>query len=73
MTPLEELFSKDADYASIFKSRPNIAMSPTDSPAPEISPSMNALVSSVVDDDGDGHWRALVAYISILISLCASE
>ncbi|KAL8817689.1 MAG: hypothetical protein Q9191_008097 [Dirinaria sp. TL-2023a] len=31
-TPPEQLFSGDADYASIFKSRPRIAMSPTPSP-----------------------------------------
>ena len=33
-TPPEKLFSGDADYASIFKSRPKIAMSPTPSPMP---------------------------------------
>ena len=33
-TPPEQLFSGDADYASIFKSRPRIAMSPTTSPVP---------------------------------------
>ncbi|KAF2455072.1 HAUS augmin-like complex subunit 6 N-terminus-domain-containing protein [Lineolata rhizophorae] len=32
-TPKERLFSEDADYASVFKSRPRIAMSPTFSPA----------------------------------------
>jgi hypothetical protein len=30
--PREELFSKEADYASVFKSRPKIALSPTFSP-----------------------------------------
>lgn len=54
MTPPEQLFSKDADYASVFKSRPKIAMSPTNSPAPEDSPSsMNASVCSTGDDDHD--------------------
>lgn len=32
-TPHDELFSEDADYASVFKSRPRIAMSPSFSPA----------------------------------------
>ncbi|KAI9865099.1 MAG: hypothetical protein M1813_002418 [Trichoglossum hirsutum] len=31
--PREELFSQEADYASVFKSRPKIALSPTFSPA----------------------------------------
>ena len=54
MTPPEQLFSKDADYASVFKSRPRIAMSPTNSPAPEDSPSsMNASVCSIGDVDHD--------------------
>ena len=59
MTPPEQLFSKDADYASVFKSRPKIAMSPTNSPAPEDSPSsMNTLVRSIGDDDPDSHWES---------------
>lgn len=32
-TPREELFSEDADYASVFKSRPRVANSPLFSPA----------------------------------------
>ncbi|EDN10713.1 predicted protein [Histoplasma mississippiense (nom. inval.)] len=37
-TPKEELFSQDADYASVFKSRPRIAMSPVNSPAVHMLP-----------------------------------
>ena len=32
LTPPEELFSQEADYASVFKSRPKIGLSPTISP-----------------------------------------
>jgi hypothetical protein len=32
-TPRDELFSEEADYASVFKSRPRIALSPSFSPA----------------------------------------
>ena len=32
MTPPEKLFTQEADYASVFKSRPKIALSPTVSP-----------------------------------------
>jgi hypothetical protein len=32
-TPKEELFSQDADYASVFKSRPRVALSPDPSPS----------------------------------------
>ncbi|EER45615.1 conserved hypothetical protein [Histoplasma capsulatum H143] len=37
-TPKEELFSQDADYASVFKSRPRVAMSPVNSPAVHMLP-----------------------------------
>ena len=55
-TPPEKLFSDDADYASVFKSRPKIAMSPTGSPALEASPDTNALIDSIRDQDHADHW-----------------
>lgn len=36
-TPRDELFEDQADYASVFKSRPRIALSPTTSPAVHVS------------------------------------
>ena len=36
LTPPEELFSPGAGYDSVFKSRPKIAMSPTETPEPEL-------------------------------------
>ena len=58
MTPPEKLFSGDADYASVFKSRPKIAMSPTGSPAPKNSPGMNALLDSIERSDHAEHWES---------------
>ncbi|KAL2370483.1 hypothetical protein BDBG_00674 [Blastomyces gilchristii SLH14081] len=49
LTPKEELFSQDADYASVFKSRPRVAMSPVNSPAVHILP----LDDRDMDGDGD--------------------
>ncbi|OJD17446.1 hypothetical protein AJ78_02471 [Emergomyces pasteurianus Ep9510] len=46
-TPKEELFSQDADYASVFKSRPRVAMSPV------ISPSVHMLPMDDSDMDAD--------------------
>lgn len=40
-TPQDKLFEEDADYASVFKSRPRIALSPISSPAVHFSPSMD--------------------------------
>ncbi|PWY66043.1 hypothetical protein BO94DRAFT_570295 [Aspergillus sclerotioniger CBS 115572] len=37
-TPHDELFKEEADYASVFKSRPRVAHSPIASPAVHISP-----------------------------------
>ncbi|KKK19096.1 hypothetical protein ARAM_006626 [Aspergillus rambellii] len=37
-TPRDELFDEQADYASVFKSRPRIALSPVTSPAVHVSP-----------------------------------
>lgn len=50
-TPPEKLFNDDVEYASVFKSRPRIAMSPTPSPLPGEGPSM--------DDDTSGAARRL--------------
>jgi hypothetical protein len=44
-TPKDKLFEEDADYASVFKSRPRVAHSPISSPAVHISPSVD-------EDDG---------------------
>lgn len=57
-TPPEKLFSGDAGYASVFKSRPKIAMSPTGSPAPKDSPGMNALLDSIEKTDQAEHWES---------------
>lgn len=40
-TPQDKLFEEDADYASVFKSRPRIALSPVSSPAVHFSPSLD--------------------------------
>lgn len=40
-TPQDKLFEEDADYASVFKSRPRIAQSPVSSPAVHVSPSFD--------------------------------
>jgi hypothetical protein len=40
-TPQDKLFEEDADYASVFKSRPRVAHSPISSPAVHFSPSMD--------------------------------
>lgn len=47
-TPRDELFDDNADYASVFKSRPRVANSPTISPAVHVSP-----VEFDMDDGGD--------------------
>ncbi|CAG8219855.1 unnamed protein product [Penicillium salamii] len=38
-TPQDQLFEEDAEYASVFKSRPRVALSPISSPAVHVSPS----------------------------------
>ena len=48
VTPRESLFSPDAEYDSVFKPRPKVAMSPVGSPALVAVGAVNALV------DGDG-------------------
>ncbi|KAL2838481.1 HAUS augmin-like complex subunit 6 N-terminus-domain-containing protein [Aspergillus pseudodeflectus] len=48
-TPRDELFEEEADYASVFKSRPRIALSPVTSPAVHVSPIGNFDLSGDVD------------------------
>lgn len=55
-TPREELFDQDAEYASVFKARPKIALSPVVSPA-----LVDSKRSSVMNDlllDGRGGLEA---------------
>jgi hypothetical protein len=40
-TPQDKLFEEDAEYASVFKSRPRVALSPISSPAVHFSPSLD--------------------------------
>ncbi|KAJ5407815.1 hypothetical protein N7509_001698 [Penicillium cosmopolitanum] len=51
--PQDQLFQEDADYASVFKSRPRIALSPVSSPAVHVSPSFDEdeEFDLVYDDD----------------------
>ncbi|KAH8691579.1 HAUS augmin-like complex subunit 6 N-terminus-domain-containing protein [Talaromyces proteolyticus] len=57
-TPRDDLFSEDADYASVFKSRPRIAQSPLMSPAVHVGLDTNEGVyeedESVIDLAADG-------------------
>ncbi|KAI9720193.1 MAG: hypothetical protein M1812_003011 [Candelaria pacifica] len=54
VTPKEDLFSQEADYASIFKSRPKIALSPTFSPTSEVGlPALDSLLDSVDENGND--------------------
>jgi hypothetical protein len=55
-TPTEKLFSEDAEYTSVFKSRPKIALSPVWSPdSPDTPPPLDQSLDS--DDDGqDEVW-----------------
>lgn len=50
-TPQDQLFEEDAEYASVFKSRPRVALSPISSPAVHVSPSYEE--ESFVLDEGD--------------------
>jgi hypothetical protein len=57
-TPTERLFSDDAEYTSVFKSRPRVALSPVWSP--DGPPSFTGLDGSVdldLDDEGDSTGR----------------
>ena len=50
-TPPEQLFSQEADYASIFKSRPKIALSPTVSPELREVDIMDDINEGIGDED----------------------
>jgi hypothetical protein len=52
-TPQDKLFEEDAEYASVFKSRPRVALSPISSPAVHISPSLGEEEFELDDDYGD--------------------
>jgi len=53
-TPQDKLFEEDAEYASVFKSRPRVALSPISSPAVHVSPSLGEEEFEL--DDFDGEW-----------------
>ncbi|GLA46256.1 hypothetical protein AnigIFM63604_009049 [Aspergillus niger] len=53
-TPRDELFDEEADYASVFKSRPRVAHSPVASPAVHISPIGDFDLSPDEEIDLDG-------------------
>lgn len=50
-TPRDELFEEEADYASVFRSRPRIAQSPVSSPAVHVSPLSDFDLSGVDHDE----------------------
>lgn len=52
-TPQDKLFEEDADYASVFKSRPRVAQSPISSPAVHFSPSLDEEGEFELDDAAD--------------------
>lgn len=49
-TPQDKLFEEDVDYASVFKSRPRVALSPISSPAVHVSPSWEEDEDFELDD-----------------------
>jgi hypothetical protein len=54
-TPTEKLFSEDAEYSSVFKSRPKIALSPVWSPdSPSHGMGMARLDEGIESDGDDG-------------------
>lgn len=53
-TPQDDLFKEEADYASVFKSRPRVAQSPVNSPAVHFSPIDDF---DLVGDDDDDYER----------------
>lgn len=52
MTPPEALFAQDVNYASVFKSRPKIATSPTPSPMPNGHNELDNIMESQVEEEG---------------------
>ncbi|KAL4957448.1 HAUS augmin-like complex subunit 6 N-terminus-domain-containing protein [Aspergillus filifer] len=61
-TPRDDLFEDQADYASVFKSRPRIALSPVASPAVHVSPIGNFDLNGGLD--GDMHDGEDLEYIA---------
>ncbi|KAL5332800.1 HAUS augmin-like complex subunit 6 N-terminus-domain-containing protein [Aspergillus crustosus] len=58
-TPRDELFEDQADYASVFKSRPRIALSPVTSPAVHVNPIRDFDLSAPVGASGEGEMEDL--------------
>lgn len=50
-TPTEKLFSEEADYTSVFKSRPRVAYSPGPSPSEEDLPEHGETIYEEIEDD----------------------
>ncbi|KAJ5554861.1 hypothetical protein N7535_007305 [Penicillium sp. DV-2018c] len=59
-TPQDQLFEEDAEYASVFKSRPRVALSPISSPAVHVTPSFEEESFDLDYEDEDegqsGEW-----------------
>ncbi|WEW59603.1 hypothetical protein PRK78_005077 [Emydomyces testavorans] len=53
-TPRDELFNEDAEYASVFKSRPKIATSPINSPAVHVQMFVDGTQDGVSDVENSG-------------------
>lgn len=59
MTPPEVLFAEDVNYASVFKSRPKIATSPTPSPTPNGQSGLVDIMEGQVEEEGSGdQWES---------------
>ncbi|KAJ5923960.1 hypothetical protein N7466_008147 [Penicillium verhagenii] len=55
-TPQDKLFEEDAEYASIFKSRPRVALSPISSPAVHFSPELDESEEEFELDYDGAEW-----------------
>lgn len=62
MTPPETLFAHDVNYASVFKSRPKIATSPTPSPMPNGHNGLDNIMEGQVEEEGIGDSNEKVLY-----------
>jgi hypothetical protein len=63
-TPRDELFEEQADYASVFKSRPRIALSPVASPAVHVNP-IEDFDLSADGNLGEGHTKGDLNYVAV--------
>ncbi|KAL4742338.1 HAUS augmin-like complex subunit 6 N-terminus-domain-containing protein [Aspergillus similis] len=63
-TPRDELFEEQADYASVFKSRPRIALSPVASPAVHVNP-IEDFDLSADGNLGEGHTKDDLDYVAV--------